>query len=226
MKALLALPSEPTRCHMASGSGVPQRREKLGGSQTQSNFLDFAFLPPQVCKVACIASLAASLLSCPDALAYEKNTPFSKLQSQKMELGLLNGKIRPCPSDVNPNCISTSSMNAKYALPLVIPPESTETATRKLISAIETTQGNPKVTNMEDTPTGRFLQIEVDGLFGRDVIEFLVKNDVVTYRSLAMKVLYVYPFTTPISDFGTQEKHMKAIEEELGWTVPTWDSDY
>lgn len=79
---------------------------------------------------------------------------------------------------------------------------------------------------MEDTPTGQFLQIEVDGLFGRDIMEFLVKGDVVTYRSLAQKVIYLYPFTTPITDFGAQEKRLKALENELGWSVYSWDSPY
>ena len=55
-------------------------------------------------------------------------------------------------------------------------------------------------------------------------MEFLVKSDVVTYRSLAEKVIYVYPFTTPISDFGAQGKRIKALEDELGWSIPRWDS--
>ncbi|KAI5077500.1 hypothetical protein GOP47_0007324 [Adiantum capillus-veneris] len=115
----------------------------------------FTAFPSHLSKIACVVSLAGSILSTPVALAYETNTPYSKSQSQKMEMGLLNGKIRPCPSIVNPNCISTSSMNTTYGTPLVIPPESSETAARKLLSAIRTTQRNPKVTKMEDTPTGK-----------------------------------------------------------------------
>ncbi|MCO5569337.1 hypothetical protein L7F22_023049 [Adiantum nelumboides] len=228
MDSLLGLPSQCLHRQTDSCRGTlhqSQQQQKRAASPS-SPHSSCTVLPAGLCKMACVVSLAASLLSNPVALAYETNTPYSKMQSQKMDMGLLNGKIRPCPSTINPNCISTSSMNATYGIPMVIPPESLETAARKLLSAIQATQRNPKVLQMEDTATGRFLQVEVDGLFGRDVVEFLVKHDVVTYRSLAEKVLYIYPFTTPITDFGAQEKRIKAIEQELGWTVPTWDSDY
>jgi hypothetical protein len=41
---------------------------------------------------------------------------------------------------------------------------------------------------------GKYLQAEVDGKFDRDILEFLVKGDVVAYRCMAAKVTYVYPF--------------------------------
>lgn len=224
METLVALPGRaPTlQCQqhqLADTRGNFHPKEKKSAGLPTAH-------PRHLSTIACVFSVAVSLLSQPPAFAYETDTPYSQSQTQKLQMGLLNGKIRPCPSNINPNCISTSSMNATFAIPLEIPPEASENATRKLLSAIQTTQRNAKVVTLEDTPTGQFLQVEVDGVFGRDVMEFLVKSDVVTYRSLAEKVLYIYPFTTPISDFGAQDKRIKAIQEELGWNAPTWDSEY
>lgn len=72
--------------------------------------------------------------------------------------------------------------------------------------------------------SGKYLQAGVDGGFGRDVLEFLVKGDVVTYRSMAMKVTYVYPFTTAIGDSKGQEERLKKIIDQLGWYAPSFDS--
>lgn len=68
------------------------------------------------------------------------------------------------------------------------------------------------------------MQAEVDGGFGRDVLEFLVKGDVVTYRTMATKVTYVYPFTTAFGDSKGQEERMKKIIDQLGWYAPSFDA--
>lgn len=68
------------------------------------------------------------------------------------------------------------------------------------------------------------MQAEVDGGFSRDVIEFLVKGDVVAYRAVAKKVTYVYPFTTSLGDSKGQEERMKRIMDQLGWYAPSFDS--
>jgi len=88
------------------------------------------------------------------------------------------------------------------------------------------TQKNPKIVMVEDSPSGQYLQAEVDGALGRDVMEFLVKRDVVTYRSLARKVVYVYPFTTAFGNSKSQEERLNRIVDELGWFVPSFDSMY
>ena len=65
------------------------------------------------------------------------------------------------------------------------------------------------------------MQVEVEGSgFTPDVFEFLVKKDVVVYRSMATKVTYVYPFTTALGDSKGQKERMKRIIEELGWYAP------
>ncbi|KAL9419689.1 hypothetical protein AB3S75_037455 [Citrus x aurantiifolia] len=149
-------------------------------------------------------------------------TPFS--QSKNLQLGLQeDGKIRPCPS-TNPGCVSTNPKSSSFAFPLRIPENSTENAIQKLQEAILKTQKNVKIGVVEDTPFGQYLQAEVDGGFGRDVLEFLVKGDVVAYRSVAKKVTYVYPFTTALGDSKGQEERMKQIIAELGWYAPSFDS--
>ena len=51
-----------------------------------------------------------------------------------------------------------------------------------------------------------------------------MKGDVVTYRSMAMKVTYVYPFTTAIGDSKGQQERLKKIIDQLGWYAPSFDS--
>ncbi|XVF08686.1 hypothetical protein REPUB_Repub07fG0024900 [Reevesia pubescens] len=151
-------------------------------------------------------------------------TPFT--QSKFLQLGLEDGKIRPCPS-TNPGCLSTNAKSSSFGFPWVIPENSTENAVQELQEAILKTQKNAKIEIVEDTPSGKYLQAEVDGGFGdRDVLEFLVKGDVVTYRSMAMKVTYVYPFTTAIGDSKGQEERLKKIIDQLGWYqyTPSFDS--
>ncbi|KDP22608.1 hypothetical protein JCGZ_26439 [Jatropha curcas] len=148
-------------------------------------------------------------------------TPFS--QSKNLILGPEDGKIRPCPS-TNPSCVSTNPKSSSFAFPLTIPDDSTDNAIQKLQEAILKTQRNAKIQVIEDAPNGTYLQAEVDGGFGRDVLEFLVKGDVVAYRCMATKVTYVYPFTTALGDSKGQEERMKKIIEQLGWYAPSFDS--
>ncbi|KAK4804195.1 hypothetical protein SAY86_004012 [Trapa natans] len=148
-------------------------------------------------------------------------TPFS--QSKNQPLGLEDGKIRACPS-TNPGCISTNPKSSSFAFPWKISDASAGNAVQRLKEAILKTQKNPKIQADEDTPYGQYLQAEVDGGFGRDVLEFLVRDDVVTYRDMAAKVTYVYPFTTAIGDSKGQEERLKKLIDELGWYAPTFDS--
>lgn len=147
-------------------------------------------------------------------------TPFS--QSKNLPIGLENGKIRPCPS-INPGCISTNPKSSSFAFPWNIPENSLANAIQDLQEAISKTQKNVKIEAVEDTPNGTYLQAEVDGGFGRDVMEFLVKDDTVYYRVMATKVNYVYPFTTAFGDSKGQEERVKKIVDQLGWYAPSFD---
>ncbi|VVB03978.1 unnamed protein product [Arabis nemorensis] len=140
-------------------------------------------------------------------------TPFT--QSKFLQTGLLNGKIRPCPS-TNPGCVSTNPTSSSFAFPLSIPETDTQDPIQKLKEAIVKTQKNPKFLVLEDTPYGRYLEAEVEGSgFSRDLMEFLVKKDVVAYRCMATKVTFVYPFTTAFGDSKGQEEKMKKLVDEL-----------
>ena len=79
--------------------------------------------------------------------------------------------------------------------------------------------------------SGHYIEAEMDGGVGRDVMEFLVKGDagVVAYRCMATKVTFVYPFTTAVGDSTGQKQRVAAISQELGWYAPdiqsSMDSD-
>ncbi|KAI3455021.1 hypothetical protein Pfo_011684 [Paulownia fortunei] len=144
-------------------------------------------------------------------------TPFS--QAQNMPIGLENGKIRPCPS-INPGCVSSNPKSSNFAFPWrILSYSSNSAAIQQLQDALVKTQKNVKIQLVEDTPNGQYLQAEVDGGFGRDVLEFLVNGDVVSFRAMATKVTYVYPFTTALGDSKGQEERMKQIINELGWML-------
>lgn len=148
-------------------------------------------------------------------------TPFS--QSKNLQLGLENGKIRPCPS-INPGCISTNPKSSSFDFPWTVPENSVDNAIQRLREAILETQKNVKFQPVEDTPDGQYLQAEVDGKFDRDILEFLVKGDVVAFRCMAAKVTYIYPFTTAFGDSKGQEARLKQINDQLGWYAPSFDS--
>ncbi|KAF5460069.1 hypothetical protein F2P56_019966, partial [Juglans regia] len=167
-----------------------------------------------------LPSLAIPSLNSQSSLL-SPTTPFS--QSKNLQTGLENGKIRPCPS-TNPGCVSTNPKSSSFAFPWRIPENSTNNAVQKLQEAILKTQKNAKIQVVEDTPNGQYLQAEIDGGFDRDVLEFLVKGDVVAYRSMATKVTYVYPFTTALGDSKGQEERMKKIKDLLGWYAPSFDA--
>ncbi|XP_076903615.1 thylakoid lumenal 17.9 kDa protein, chloroplastic-like [Bidens hawaiensis] len=148
-------------------------------------------------------------------------TPFS--QSKNLITGLDNGKIRPCPSN-NPGCVSSNPKSSSFAFPWRIPDKSLDNALQQLQEAILETQKNAKIEIVEDTPDGKYLQATVDGNFGRDVLEFSVKGDVVSYRCMATKVTYVYPFTTALGDSKGQEERIRKIVDRLGWDAPSFSA--
>ncbi|PWA98282.1 thylakoid lumenal 17.9 kDa protein, chloroplast [Artemisia annua] len=148
-------------------------------------------------------------------------TPFS--QSKNLITGLDNGKIRPCPSN-NPGCVSSNPKSSSFAFPWRIPDNALDNALQQLQQAILETQKNAKIEVVEDTPDGQYLQATVDGGFGRDVLEFLVKGDVVSYRCMAAKVTYVYPFTTALGDSKGQEERIRKVVDQLGWDAPSFSA--
>lgn len=41
----------------------------------------------------------------------------------------------------------------------------------------------------------------------------------VTIRSMAAQVKYIWPITQPITDFGSQRNRLKAVRQALGWRL-------
>ncbi|XP_073099972.1 thylakoid lumenal 17.9 kDa protein, chloroplastic isoform X4 [Elaeis guineensis] len=203
-------------CSPFSSNSVPQHQTPTATSQNSTiKRLLLSSLAPLTLAITLsspIASVAIPSTSSQSSL-FPSTTPYS--QSQNLQLGLENGKIRPCPS-TNPGCVSTNPQSSSFAFPWVIPENSSESAVQKLRDAILKTQKNVKIEVDEETPNGHYLQAEVDGGFGRDVMEFLVKGDVVAYRSMAAKVTYIYPFTTALGDSKGQKERMNRIMEDLG----------
>ncbi|KAG6404162.1 hypothetical protein SASPL_136402 [Salvia splendens] len=155
--------------------------------------------------------------------------------------------IRPCPA-INPGCISSNPKSSNFSFPCKIEGYSSSgAAIQQFQDAIIKTQKNAKIQLVEDTPTGnslldkilaqpcyrteldkrqcKYLRIlcmhfAVDGGFGRDVVEFLVNGNVVSYRAMATKITYIYPFTTTLGDSKGQEERLQQIINELGWYAP------
>jgi hypothetical protein len=73
----------------------------------------------------------------------------------------------------------------------------------------------------------------VQSLFGEDVMEFVIKPEsvqdrnwqgdaagpLVTYRSMAGSVKYIWPIQQPVGDFDAQRKRLKVVRDELGWQI-------
>ena len=51
-------------------------------------------------------------------------------------------------------------------------------------------------------------------------LEFLVNGDVISYRAMATKITYIYPFTTALGHSKGQEERLQQIVNELGWYAP------
>ena len=69
-------------------------------------------------------------------------------------------------------------------------------------------------------------------LWGNGLLEFVIGGEgvgdrgwegdkpgsLVTYRSTS-QVVYLYPLTQPLGDFGQSQRRLNALREELGWSV-------
>ncbi|KAL3631678.1 hypothetical protein CASFOL_024662 [Castilleja foliolosa] len=138
---------------------------------------------------------------------------------------ILVGKIRPCPS-INPGCVLSNHRSSSFAFPWrILGYSSNSNAIQQLQDALVKTQKNVKIQPVDDdTPLCKYLKAEMVGGFGQDVVEFLVNGDVVSFRDMATKVTFVYPFTTAFGDSKGQEERVKMIVNELGWYAPSFDS--
>ena len=182
--------------------------------------------------------LLALLFAAPPAKAVEES-PYSG----RLELGLSErGRIRPSPS--NYNCVSTSSLDESHASSWTAPSNESTTEVCELIKDYVLKEGRDRkqagpvlvvdrLVSDSEPERGRFLSFDVPGTFKGepDHLEFLIKRTdpvewegetdglSVFFRSSAGGVQWVYPFQTPVSDFGKQRKRMEELRQELGFVL-------
>eukprot|EP01025_Chloroclados_australasicus_P055811 TRINITY_DN6851_c0_g2_i1.p3 TRINITY_DN6851_c0_g2~~TRINITY_DN6851_c0_g2_i1.p3 ORF type:complete len:224 (-),score=26.98 TRINITY_DN6851_c0_g2_i1:712-1383(-) len=199
-------PSSPNR--------APNRRKLLFGS--------FIVIPNIFKEKQSIAS------------SEKPTTPYQ--EAQNIQYGLLNGRIRTCPTNINPNCVSTSSINSSYS-------PAWRSAEQDALTSAEVLEGafkrlfpeESRLIDARSSEDGEYRAFGVDSLFGQDVVEFMIRNGdpvkdnrnwegdtegpIVTYRSMAGSVKYVWPIQQAVSDFGTQKKRLDMIRNDLGWRI-------
>ena len=183
-----------------------------------------------------LVGLAAGLLPAAGRAAAAQPSPYEL--AGKEPLGLdARGRILACPAQINPNCVSTSSLNSAYAPAWRAPEGATaEEAVASIKEAVaESFPGTSKLAEETAAPKGTyllfFLRRDDDKL---DKIEFLVKGEgevvdrdwdgdrpglTVVYRAMAGSVRYAGWITQPISDFGKQRDRMRNLRARLGWSL-------
>eukprot|EP00180_Rhodochaete_pulchella_P001161 Plantae.Rhodophyta-Rhodochaete_pulchella.ctg1983.p1 GENE.Plantae.Rhodophyta-Rhodochaete_pulchella.ctg1983~~Plantae.Rhodophyta-Rhodochaete_pulchella.ctg1983.p1 ORF type:complete len:219 (+),score=24.30 Plantae.Rhodophyta-Rhodochaete_pulchella.ctg1983:284-940(+) len=131
--------------------------------------------------------------------------------------GLVKGRLAECRADQN--CISTTSIRnaTKFGPPWTYLPQ-TGSKTEAWAALRDAVLKQPYASLVEDT--GSYMRAEFPGFpKGIDDVEFLLlpEDGVVGYRSCSREVIYVYPLTQPISDFGKNRARLDQIRSELGW---------
>ena len=193
-------------------------------------------LSPQLAgRRPALVGLAAGLLPVGRAAAAEPS-PYEL--AGKEPLGLdARGRILACPTQINPNCVSTSSLNSAYAPAWRAPEGATaEEAVASIKEAVaESFPGTSKLAEESAAPKGTYLLFFLRGDDDKlDKIEFVVKGKdevvdrdwdgdrpglTVVYRSMAGSVRYAGWITQPISDFGKQRDRMRDLRARLGWSL-------
>ena len=145
-------------------------------------------------------------------------------------------RLRKCPATFN--CVSTSSTGGapeQFATAWTAPVKNLDEAIAQITAAtLRACPDARKLDSFETDDGSRYVRFAVLGKLGVDNVEFLIKNEgigdrgwdgdddqrrdyLVTYRSFATTVKYVYPFMTPVSDLGEQRKRMERIRAEVEW---------
>lgn len=155
-----------------------------------------------------------------------------------------SGTVRSCPGNVNPNCVSTASTNESYSPAWRADESDPSEAVRVLKAAI---LSNESLSGVEFLTQKNLLQENAVYLAftfdppagwgpNRDLLEFVIKPDLpptsvsrikaadreatgclVTYRAISGNIRYLYPWTTPLTDFHAQEKRLEEIRKSVGW---------
>mmetsp|Transcript_7815 Transcript_7815/g.26156 ORF Transcript_7815/g.26156 Transcript_7815/m.26156 type:complete len:237 (-) Transcript_7815:335-1045(-) len=160
-------------------------------------------------------------------------TPFE--EGKRISTGLNKGRLYPCPGAVNPNCLSTSSTTPdQYAPAWAGPGGADEKEVALVISetVLATVAGATQIKAESLGGDGEYLLFSVPGAFGdsRDALEFLVRpygvdgrnfagdeggGRLITYRSIAGQVNYIWPIQQPITDGDLQRKRTRELRKAL-----------
>ncbi|PNW70316.1 hypothetical protein CHLRE_17g714900v5 [Chlamydomonas reinhardtii] len=174
----------------------------------------------------------AALLMSPPALAMDSN-PYEDSKKTIMLGVTQQGTIRACQGNVNPNCVSTASTNELYTPAWRAPTRTAKEAADVLERTVLARFPEWELVRSEEFEFGQYRAFTAPSLFGKDVMEFLIKDEsvnnrnwegdrdgpFVTYRSLAGSVKYIWPIQQPVSDLGAQKTRMGELREALGWRV-------
>lgn len=188
-------------------------------------------LPTMLLRAGGAAALAAAVaLAAPapsTAAGQVGETPYD--QSKRILLGpTADGRVRPC--GINPNCLSSANLDDLYGPPWRSPAATPQAAAAALEVAVPEAVRGAQLARATALEGGEaeYRAFTAPGLFGEDVMEFVARpadkggssgGVLVTYRSQAGTIKYLYPFTQPIGDGGLQKKHLAAVREALGWRV-------
>ncbi|GIL76278.1 hypothetical protein Vretimale_5857 [Volvox reticuliferus] len=184
---------------------------------------------PAWALMACAISCSVTMSLAPPCLA----NPY--LESKKtIILGVTSeGTIRGCLGNVNPNCVSTASTNELYAPAWRAKTRTAREAAQEMESTVLALYPEWSLAQSQTYDFGEYRAFLVPSLFGKDILEFLIKDEsvnnrnwegdregpYVTYRSLAGSVKYIWPIQQPLSDFGAQKARLQELREKLGWQV-------
>eukprot|EP00193_Tetraselmis_chui_P001649 CAMPEP_0177763070 /NCGR_PEP_ID=MMETSP0491_2-20121128/6675_1 /TAXON_ID=63592 /ORGANISM="Tetraselmis chuii, Strain PLY429" /LENGTH=200 /DNA_ID=CAMNT_0019279153 /DNA_START=195 /DNA_END=797 /DNA_ORIENTATION=- len=158
-----------------------------------------------------------------DALAL---SPYE--EAARIEFGpSFNGGVRRCPGNVNPNCISTSSITQAYAPAFQAPEGNPSRVAQVVVDAVKAADPESYLVDSQRLADGcEYRRMSVKGIWTEDVLEFIVApqpkqpdSALVLYRSMAGTVKYIWPLQQPLSDLDTQKKRMKRVREELGYRL-------
>ena len=185
-------------------------------------------------SVVMMGAATTNALAVDDARAHSSARAIMEPEGE-IAIGLDGGRVRGCPREHN--CVSTSSRESdKYAAPWSASNtfRDAKDAANALVDVTLDTVPDARLMTRVDREEGTFLGFSTPGKLGEDVVEFWIKNEAVSdrdwegdqgngplvlYRSFAVDVKYVYPFMTPVGDFGAQSQRLRSIREALGWQI-------
>ncbi|EFN54012.1 hypothetical protein CHLNCDRAFT_136040 [Chlorella variabilis] len=125
--------------------------------------------------------------------------------------------------------VSTSSTNATYMPAWEAPQGSPADAMRDFEAALAQVAPSMRLVDAASGPAREYRRYAVDDpLFDHDDIEVLISVQrppyeadppLVTFRSMAAQVKYVWPIQQAITDFGAQRQRLKEVRSRLGWRI-------